>query len=222
MMSKPIRMSMPTRVNWLIDVFVFVGGLLAGLSGVYFLYVPSGGYQGGRNPMYGIRILFERHTWSDLHVWGGVLMMAAIAVHFAIHWQWVKRMSRRSVSALLAKNGSLSKGAKVNVAIDLLVAVSFLLCAVSGVYFLFAPSGGFQGGRNPGWDPGFLFSRTTWDLIHTWSGVVLSVAAVVHFAIHWRWVKNVTVRFFLSLWPRPKAGLAAPAGKTTLASSNQS
>jgi cytochrome b subunit of formate dehydrogenase len=215
-------MSMPTRVNWLIDVFVFVGGLLAGLSGVYFLYVPSGGYQGGRNPMYGIRILFERHTWSDLHVWGGVLMMAAIAVHFAIHWQWVKRMSRRSVSALLAKNGSLSKGAKVNVAIDLLVAVSFLLCAVSGVYFLFAPSGGFQGGRNPGWDPGFLFSRTTWDLIHTWSGVVLSVAAVVHFAIHWRWVKNVTVRFFLSLWPRPKAGLAAPAGKTTLASSNQS
>jgi hypothetical protein len=208
-------------MNWLIDAVVLVGGLLAGLSGVYFLYLPSGGYQGGRNLMYGIKILFERHTWSDLHVWGGVLMMAAIAVHFVIHWEWVKRMSRRSVSALLAKNGSLSKGAKVNVAIDLLVAVSFLLCAVSGVYFLFAPSGGFQGGTNPGWDPGFLLSRTTWDLIHTWSGVVLSIAAVVHFAIHWRWVKNVTARFFLSLRPYPKAGLAAPAGKTTLASSKQ-
>ena len=114
----------------------------------YFLYLPSGGYRGGRNPMYGIKVLFERHTWSDLHVWGGVLMMAAIAVHFAIHWQWVKRMSRRSVSALLAKNGSLSKGAKVNVAINLLVAFSFLLCAVSGLYFLFGPSGGYQGGRN--------------------------------------------------------------------------
>jgi hypothetical protein len=34
-------------------------------------------------------------------------------------------------------------------------------------------------------------------------------------------VKNVTVRFVLSLRPQPKAGLAAPAGKTTLASSNQ-
>jgi cytochrome b subunit of formate dehydrogenase len=222
MMSKPIRVSMPTRMNWLIDAVVFVGGLLAGLSGIYFLYLPSGGYQGGRNPTYGLRILFERHTWSDLHIWGGVVMMAAIAVHFAIHWQWVKRMSRRSVNALLARNGALSRGAKVNVAIDLLVAVSFLLCAVSGVYFLFAPSGGFQGGRNPGWDPGFLFSRTTWDLLHTWSGVVLGIAAVVHLAIHWRWVKNVTVRFFLSLRPQPKAGLAAPAGKTTLASSNQS
>jgi hypothetical protein len=222
MMSKPIRVSMQTRMNWLIDAAVFFGGLLAGLSGVYFLYLPSGGYQGGRNPMYGIRILFERHTWSDLHVWGGVVMMAAIAVHFAIHWEWVKRMSRRSVNAMLARNGGLSRGAKVNVAIDLLVAISFLLCAASGVYFLLAPSGGFQGGRNPGWDPGFLFSRTTWDLIHTWSGVALSIGAVVHFAIHWRWVKNVTVRFFLSLWPQPKAGSAAPAGKTTLASSNQS
>jgi cytochrome b subunit of formate dehydrogenase len=219
--SKPIRMSMPTRLNWLIDAAVFLGGILAGLSGIYFLYLPSGGYQGGRNPMYGVTVFFDRHTWSDVHVWGGVLMIVAIAVHFAIHWQWVKRTSRRSVSALLKTTGPLSKGAKVNIAIDLVVAISFLLCAGSGIYFLFGPSGGYQGGNNPGWDPGFLFTRATWDLIHTWSGVVLSVAAVVHFAIHWRWVKNVTQRFFLSLRPQPKAGLAVPAGKTTLASSNQ-
>jgi cytochrome b subunit of formate dehydrogenase len=84
----------------------------------------------------------------------------------------------------------------------LLVAASFLVCALSGIYFLFAPSGGFQGGQNPGWDPNWLFSRITWDLIHTWSGVVLIVAAAVHFAIHWRWVKNVTQLFFLSLLPQ--------------------
>ena len=77
-MSKPIRMSMPTRLNWLIDAVVVVGGILAGLSGIYFLYLPSGGYQGGRNPMYGVTILFGRHTWEDVHLWGGVLMMAAI------------------------------------------------------------------------------------------------------------------------------------------------
>jgi drug/metabolite transporter (DMT)-like permease len=216
-MSKPIKMSMQTRLNWLIDVAVFLGGILAGLSGVYFLFLPSGGYQGGRNPMYGVTILWDRHTWSDAHIWGGVLMIAAIAIHFAIHWQWVKRMSRRTVSALFSGGDKLSKGARFNVAIDVLVAISFLICAVSGIYFLFAPSGGSQGGRNLGWDPGFLFSRTTWDLIHTWSGVVLSAAAVVHFAIHWRWVKNVTVRFFLSLRPQPH--LKPATGKTTLASS---
>jgi hypothetical protein len=220
-MSKPIRMSIQTRANWLIDAAVFIGGILAGLSAIYFLFLPSGGYQGGRNPMYGVTLLFERHTWSDVHLWGGVLMIAAIAVHFAIHWEWVKRMSRRTVKAMFGRNGTLSKGAKVNVAINVLVAVSFLLCAVSGIYFLFGPTGGHQGGSNAGWDPGFLFSRTTWDLIHTWSGVVLSAAAVVHFAIHWRWVQNVTARFFLSLRRQPQAGLTSAAGKATVTSKSR-
>ncbi len=203
-MSKQIRVSRQTRLNWLIDAAVVIGGILAGLSGVYFLFLPSGGYQGGRNPMYGIRILFERHTWSDLHIWAGLLMIAAVIVHFAIHWQWVKRMSRRVVDGIRAGGRPLSRGAKINVAIDALVAISFLVCALSGLYFLFAPSGGLEGGGSLGSDPGFLFSRTTWDLVHTWSGVVLISAAVVHFAIHWRWVKNVTARFFLSLLPQPK------------------
>ncbi len=220
-MSKPIRMSTQTRANWLIDAAVFIGGILAGLSGIYFLFLPSGGYQGGRNPMYGITLLFERHAWSDIHLWGGVLLIVAIVVHFAIHWDWVKRMSRRTVRAMLGRNGKLSRGSKFNVAIDALAALSFLICAVTGIYFLFAPSGGYQGGANLGWDPGFLFSRTTWDLIHTWSGVVLSAAVVVHFAIHWRWVKNVTVRFFLSLRRQPDADLVSAAGNATVASKSR-
>jgi hypothetical protein len=192
-----------TRRKWLLDAIIFLSGLVAALSGIYFLFVPSGGYQGGRNPMYGVTILsppiaaqVSRHTWDDLHTWGGVLMITAAVLHFAIHWRWVKVMSRQTVKALLSKETKLSKGPRLNVAINMLVAVSFLLTAVSGVYFLFAPSGGFQGGRNPGWDPMFLFSRTTWDLIHTWAGVVFIGAAVVHFWIHWQWIKTMTKQFF--------------------------
>ena len=209
-MSKSPKISMQTRKNWLIDAIVFVGGVIAALSGVYFLFIPSGGYQGGRNPMYGVTILFGRHTWEDVHTWGSVVMIAAAVLHLAIHWQWVKRMSRRTARALLSKDSKLSRGSRFNVGINALVAVSFAVCAVSGIYFLFAPDGGFQGGFNTGWDPGFLFSRTTWDLIHAWSGVALIAAAVIHFAIHWRWVKNVTARFFLSLLPQPESqpGLA--------------
>jgi ABC-type transporter Mla subunit MlaD len=59
-MSNPIRISMQTRKNWLIDAAVFVGGIVAALSGIYFLFLPSGGYQGGRNPTYGITFLFDR------------------------------------------------------------------------------------------------------------------------------------------------------------------
>jgi hypothetical protein len=220
-MSKRITMSMQTRKNWVIDAAVLLGGVLAALSGIYFLYLPSGGYQGGRNPMYGVNILFGRHTWGDIHTWGGVLMIIAAVVHFAIHWQWVVRMSKRVVSALRPAGSKLSKGSRFNVVVDLVIALSFLVCAISGVYFLFAPSGGFQGGQNLGWDPGFLFSRTTWDLVHTWSGVVMMVAAVVHLAIHWRWVRQVTVRFFLSLLPQSEAMQRASNARIPAADSNQ-
>ena len=221
MKSNPIKMSMRTRQNWIIDAAVFLGGVVAALTGIYFLFLPTGGYQGGRNPMYGLTILFERHTWSDLHLWGGILMIAAIAAHFAIHWQWVKRMSGRTVAGMRAQGPKLSKGSKINMAINLLVAVSFLLCALSGIYFIFGPSGGYQGGQNAAYDPGFLFTRTTWDLIHTWSGVGMIVAAAVHFAIHWRWVRNVTARFFLSLLPQSQIGQPPTRGETVLASSDQ-
>jgi cytochrome b subunit of formate dehydrogenase len=208
-MSKRVRVSAQTRNNWLIDAAVLVGGVVAALTGIYFLFLPSGGYQGGRNPMYGVTIFFERRTWSDLHAWGGVAMIVAVAIHFAIHWQWVKWMTRRVVSAVLPQGNKLSRGTMVNVAVDLTIALSFLLCAVSGIYFLFLPEGGFEGGRNLAWDPGFLFSRVTWDLIHTWSGVVMIVAAVIHFVIHWRWVRNVTVKVFLSLLPQRQTEVAA-------------
>ena len=200
-MSKPIRMSRQTRLNWLIDTAVFIGALLSILTGFYFLALPVGGYQGGRNPWYGVVILFQRQTWSDWHVWGGVLMILAVIIHFTIHWNWVKMMARRMGTAARGQGSKFSRGAKVNLGVDSVMALGFLATAVSGIYFLFLPTG-YNGGRTAGWDPNFLFSRLTWDLIHTWGAVVMVVAALLHFVIHWRWVVNVTRRFFLSLLPQ--------------------
>jgi len=196
-----MRLSAKTRQNWLIDAAVFLGGILAALSGIYFLFLPSGGYQGGRNPFYGVTILFSRHTWETLHTWTGIVMIGAAAIHLAIHWSWVVMMSKRVMSALRSGQGKLSKGARFNVAIDALVAVSFIVTAVSGIYFLFVPSGGQGAGHN-----------VTWDLIHTWAGVVLIAAAVIHLAIHWRWVKNVTFRLVASLWAQPQLAEAQAQG----------
>jgi len=198
--KKQVRLSRQTRANWLIDAAVFLGGLLAALSGIYFLFLPSGGYRGGRNPLYGIEILFERHTWSDLHLVTGVVMVAAVAMHLAIHWRWVKMMARRAVAGLTTGSMSMSRAARLNLVLDAVVALSFAICAVSGIYFLFVP------GSHGTVASGLLFSQVTWDLIHAWSGVVLIATATVHLAIHWRWVKNVTMRFFLSLRPQPVAG----------------
>ncbi len=213
-MPNPPTMSRQTRTNWLIDAAVFLGAAVAFLSGLYFLLVPSGGYQGGRNPLYGAVLLFTRETWDLLHLWGGVLMIAAAVIHFVYHWSWVKMITRRLLKAGRGQGGRMSRGARINLAVDAVVIVSFLLTALSGLYFLFTPVGGYQGGANAAWDPGILFDRPTWDLIHTWAGAALIGAAVVHFAIHWRWVTKVTRRFFLSLLPtrqRPPAPAASPA-----------
>lgn len=203
-MRKLVTLSMQTRINWLIDATVFMGALLASLTGVYFLFIPSGGYQGGRNPTYGLTILFQRQTWDDLHTWGGVLMIIAVAVHFSYHWSWVTMMARRMISSIKSTGAHMSKGARVNLLVDIVLACSFLVAALSGVYLLFAPAGGYQGGGNPGWDPNFLFARTTWDVVHTWSGVLMILSAVLHFVIHWRWIVNVTARFFQVPSGRPK------------------
>ena len=204
-MSKKISMSLQTRTNWLIDAAAFLGGLLASITGIYFLFLPTGGYRGGRNPMYGVTVLFDRHTWEDWHTWTGIAMIVAVAIHLAIHWPWVKTMTKRIVNAIAARGSGLSRGGRLNVAIDALVAVSFLLTAVSGLYFFIWPS---EGGRI---GPVILFSSAAWDLIHTWAFVVMVGALAVHLSIHWRWVTQVTSRFFLSLGQRSKVKPAAAA-----------
>jgi preprotein translocase subunit SecY len=178
-------MSKITQRNWWIDAVLLGSALVAALSSLYFLYFPSGGYQGGRNPYYNIQVLFSRHTWGDLHMWGGIVMIAVVMIHLILHWSWVVNMTRRMLKDLTGKNGKMNQRGRLNLLLNVVVGLSFLVTAISGVYFLFVP-----GGRGAV-DPMFLFSRITWDLIHTWAGVILIAAGVIHFAIHWRWVVNV-------------------------------
>ena len=80
--SKPTpSLSKTTKTNWWLDATVFLFALLSVISGAYFLFLPTGGYQGGRNPMYGVTILFTRENWDLLHMWGGVFMIIAVLIH---------------------------------------------------------------------------------------------------------------------------------------------
>jgi len=187
-------MSRQTRVNFLVFAAVFASAVTTALSGIYFMFFAVG--RGA------LDVLIARSDWENLHLIGGLLMTVVAVVHFVIHWKWVRTTARRVFRSIRTRQGSFSGGAKQNIVIDVVVAVSFLVAALTGIYFLFVGDGGYQGGRNLGWDPGFLFSRTTWDLLHTWSGVILIIAAVPHFYIHWGWIKKVTARFFLSILPQ--------------------
>lgn len=185
-MSAISSVSRQTQRNWLIDTGLFSSAAAAMLSGIYLLFLPVGGFQGGRNPTHNLTILFTRHTWDDLHTWSGVLMILIASVHLSLHWHWVENMTRRMVKDVLGRGASLNNRGRFNLWINIFVAIGFSVTAISGLYFLFSP-----GSRNTP-DPLFIFPRQTWDALHTWGAVVLILAAVIHFVIHWNWVVKVT------------------------------
>jgi hypothetical protein len=202
--------SKQTQKNWWVDATLFGSAIIAALSGIYFLFLPSGGYRGGRNSLYNIQILFTRQTWDDLHTWGGVAMIAAAIIHLVIHWPWVVNMVRRTFNELAGKCGCMNSRGRWNLIINIVVGFSFLVTALSGIYFLFVP-----GGRGAT-DPMILFTRATWDFIHTWAGVLLIIAAVTHFAVHWKWITKVTGKMLAVV-----SGLRPDSQSTTVINSYQ-
>ena len=169
-----------------------IGGIITALSGLYFLFLPVGGYMGGRNPMYGIIILFERHTWGDIHIWASVAIMALGAIHIPLHWKWFVSMTKRAAKLAIGK-GKMNAYTKFNLGVNTLIGLSALILALSGLYFLLVPGASHESIAP---DPAWLFIRTTWDLIHTWSGVTMLAAAMLHFYIHWRWAFKVTRKYW--------------------------
>jgi len=134
-MKEKIVLPPKVKGNWWLDLSLFLGGLLATLSGIYFLVLPTGGYQGGRNPYYGIQVLFNRSTWELLHTWSGVAMILVAAVHFAIHWNWVKGTVKLLAGAILRKDIHPGKGNCNNGIVDAILLVSFLLAALQDCIF---------------------------------------------------------------------------------------
>jgi cytochrome b subunit of formate dehydrogenase len=108
-------------------------------------------------------------------------------------------MTRRVVHELIRRENRFNTRSRFNLIVNTLIGISFLITALSGIYLLFFPAG-----RNGVIDPGFLVTRTTWDLIHTWAGILLIIAGIVHFAIHWRWIVKVTGKMLKVLWPIPE------------------
>jgi cytochrome b subunit of formate dehydrogenase len=197
-------LSKQTQKNWWINAALFISAVIAAISGIYFLYLPVGGFQGGRNPLYNVQILFSRHTWDDLHTWGGIAMILAALIHLVIHWSWVTNMARRTWAGLTGKGSTMNSRGLWNLILNTTVAISFVLTALSGIYFLFVP-----GGRGAV-DPMILFARYTWDLIHTWSGVTLIILAILHLAIHWKWVTKVSRKMLrLAVPSRPEVHLVS-------------
>jgi hypothetical protein len=199
------QVSAQTRNNWLVDISLFISALIVVITSIYFLFLPVGGYQGGRNPLYGIEIMFSRSTWGDLHTWSSVAMILIAVIHIPLHWSWIVSMTKRMVKGLFNSSSNLNNRGRFNVAINVIIGLSFLIAAVSGLYFFLEPGVSFYGSAT---NSIFILSRSTWDVLHTWSGVTMIMAASLHFAIHWKWVTKVTTKMLkMATWSKPTQNL---------------
>lgn len=188
-MKRKSTLTSKLRQNWWIDAALGAGALVAVLSSLYFLAIPNGGYQGGRNPYYDLVVIFSRQTWDLLHTWSGVVMIMAALVHIVIHWDWIIGTVRRIWKVIVGKREGFGLRLTYNILLDATIALSFLMCSISGVYFMFSAATGPSGEV-------ILFNKTTWDLIHTWSGMIMTMTAILHFVFHWKWITNITSKMF--------------------------
>ena len=177
-----------TNKRWILVMLLVLAGIPLLASSFYFLYFPVG-YQGGRNPFYDIVILFDRTGWDLIHLWTGLAITLIVFIHALVHWKWISVMAQRCFGSSTCQVGRLNRVARMNIIIDAIAAISFLLAAASGIYLMLTPSG-----QEAALAPVIVFSSKGWDVIHTWSGVIMFITAFLHLVIHWGWVAQVTKR----------------------------
>jgi hypothetical protein len=84
------------RLNYVLDAVIGLAFAVSAATGVAFLLMGSGGYQGGRNPNFATALLgISRAAWSDLHTWASLVMIAGVAVHLVLHWKWIVCVTRQ-------------------------------------------------------------------------------------------------------------------------------
>jgi hypothetical protein len=89
------------KLNYLLDVVIGLAFALSGATGIAFLLMGSGGYQGGRNPDFKTALLgLSRGTWDDLHTWTSLVMIAGVLVHLVLHWRWIICVTKKMLPSL--------------------------------------------------------------------------------------------------------------------------
>jgi uncharacterized membrane protein len=142
--------------------------------------------EGGRSGLAPLGIV--RSTWSDLHTWFSLVMIAGAIVHLALHWEWVVSLTRR------LREGKAKK-ARWNYVFDGVLGLTLVIATVTGLVFLAAGGGGYEGGRNPAYNAAIGgLDRGVWSDLHTWFGLGFLAVLVLHQALHWAWIRNTIGR----------------------------
>ena len=93
---------------------------------------------------------------------------------------------------------------KVNYWIDVVIAISFVMSAASGIAFLLPVTGATVLG----------ISYLAWTQIHTWGSLAMLAGVLAHLVLHWKWIVAMTKKTFLpgTVPARTSVPQTVPAG----------
>ena len=100
------------KLNYWIDLLIAIAFLMSAVSGLMFLLPGNWASAGadGLPRLLGLTLL----TWSDLHTYSSLAMMAGVAAHLALHARWIRQMTASTFGA--QRKGSLRAVRRVETA----------------------------------------------------------------------------------------------------------
>jgi NAD-dependent dihydropyrimidine dehydrogenase PreA subunit len=85
------------------------------------------------------------------------------------------------------------KKALVNYWVDMVTGVAFIVCAVTGIVFLFPGAVHTAVGATP---TIVVIPAVWWHKVHDWSGVAMVAGTALHLALHAKWITGMTRKVF--------------------------
>ena len=81
------------RLNFWIDILMFIDMLIISLIGLLIKYVlppGTGGRHGGWGEGKALTFIgMSRHEWGDVHFILAIVLLALLVIHIILHWNWI-------------------------------------------------------------------------------------------------------------------------------------
>lgn len=200
------------RFNLLLDAAIFVAFVVTSFSGLLMKFALHGGPGGGSTTWMGL----TRQTWTDIHIWVGLIMVVGVVYHLVVHWSWIACVARRFLTKATGQS-------RVKLSVDVVMFLVFLVVSISGLVPWLSKAGGSgpqgEGNLNSSVavsqsdntavnNPGLrsrvarpeggnasLFSGHGLSEVHFITGLAMLALALLHLALHWKWLVQCTKHF---------------------------
>jgi hypothetical protein len=125
-----------------------------------------------------VSLEFSRSAWIAVHVYSGAVGLASIVMHIVWHWDWLKALRGRRLSGMPEK-------VRTNRVVDRIMWITYIATNVFG-----AVAWAFHFGDG-------IYVVSVPDRLHVVFGVVWTILAATHLALHWKWITATSQRYIV-------------------------